>query len=64
MEGGGDDPVAGLRIRQVGVDREHLGVLGRSMVREVATTAQPRFRYPATMPAPMPCEAPVMMATF
>ena len=29
-----------------------------------ATTPQPRRRYPATRPAPMPWEPPVMMATF
>jgi hypothetical protein len=34
------------------------------IVRELATTAQFRFRYPATRPAPMPPEAPVMMATL
>src|SRR6202020_3203241 len=35
-----------------------------AMVRALATTAQPRARYPATRPAPMPCEPPVMMATL
>ena len=34
------------------------------IVRAVATTAQPRPRYPATSPAPMPWEAPVMTATL
>src|SRR6201986_5663582 len=34
------------------------------IVRALATTAQSRPRYPATRPAPMPREAPVMMATF
>ncbi len=33
-------------------------------VRALATTAQPRPRYPATRPAPMPWEPPVMMATL
>src|SRR6516165_5244927 len=33
------------------------------IVRALATTAQPRPRYPATRPAPMPCEPPVTMAT-
>src|SRR5215211_227424 len=32
--------------------------------RDVATTAYPASRNPATRPAPMPCEAPVMTATF
>src|ERR1700733_7151036 len=35
-----------------------------AMVRALATTAQPCARYPATRPAPMPCEPPVMMATL
>src|ERR1700722_18053121 len=35
-----------------------------AMVRAVATTAPPRAGYPATRPAPMPCEPPVMMATL
>ena len=35
-----------------------------SIVRALATTAQPRSRYPATRPAPMPWEAPVMTATL
>src|SRR5262249_40579971 len=34
------------------------------MVRAAAATAQPRPRYPATRPAPMPREAPVMTATL
>src|SRR5689334_1263846 len=34
------------------------------IVRAVATTAQPRPRYSATSPAPMPREPPVMRATF
>src|SRR6516225_9206269 len=34
------------------------------IVRALATTAQVRPRYPATRPAPMPAEAPVMMATL
>ena len=34
------------------------------IVLAVATTAQPRARYPATRPAPMPWEPPVMMATL
>ena len=34
------------------------------IVRALATTAQPRPRYPATRPAPMPCDPPVMMATL
>ena len=34
------------------------------MVRELAITAQSRLGYPATSPAPMPREAPVMMATL
>ena len=32
--------------------------------REFAMTAQPCLRYAATMPAPIPCEAPVTIATF
>jgi hypothetical protein len=36
----------------------------RLIVRAVATTAQPRSRYPATRPAPMPWEAPVMTTTL
>ena len=40
------------------------GSLAGLIVREVATTAQPCCRYPATRPAPMPWEPPVMMATF
>ena len=34
------------------------------IVRALATTAQPCWRYAATRPAPMPCEPPVMMATL
>ena len=34
------------------------------IVRPLATTAQSWLRYPATRPAPMPREAPVMMATL
>src|SRR5262249_49784294 len=34
------------------------------IVSEVATTAQPRCRQPATSPAPMPGEAPVMTTTL
>jgi hypothetical protein len=34
------------------------------IVLAVATTAQPRARYPVTRPAPMPLEPPVMMATL
>jgi len=34
------------------------------IVRAVATTAQPRVRYPPTSPAPMPWEPPVMTATL
>ena len=34
------------------------------IVRALATTAQPRPRYPATRSAPMPCDPPVMMATL
>src|SRR4029077_9458680 len=34
------------------------------IIRALATNAQSRPRYPATRPAPMPLEAPVMMATF
>src|SRR3954469_8086059 len=33
------------------------------IVREFATTAQPSLRYPATRPAPIPCDAPVISAT-
>src|SRR5262249_13267157 len=33
-------------------------------VREVATTLKPRSINPCTMPAPIPCEAPVTMAVF
>src|SRR5262249_41836549 len=31
---------------------------------ELATTLKPRSIYPFTIPAPMPCEAPVTMAVF
>src|SRR5437762_6399083 len=32
--------------------------------RELATTSKPRSTNPFTMPAPIPCEAPVTMAVF
>ena len=34
------------------------------IVRALATTAQPCLRYPATSPAPIPREAPLMIATL
>jgi hypothetical protein len=34
------------------------------MDRELATTAYPSLRYAGTRAAPIPCEAPVTMATF
>jgi hypothetical protein len=34
------------------------------MERAVPTTAYPASRNPATSPAPMPCDAPVMIATL
>src|SRR5882757_2898853 len=36
----------------------------RSIERELATTAQPSLRYACTSAAPIPCDAPVMTATF
>src|SRR5262245_6323237 len=36
----------------------------RSIVREFATTEYPSLRYAVTSPAPMPCDAPVITATF
>ena len=54
--------VAGPVISPAPVTRS--GSCDRLIVRELATTAPFRFRYPATRPAPMPPEAPVMMATW
>ena len=53
--------VAGSAMSPATVSRS--GSSDGLIVRALATTAQPRSRYPSTSPAPMPWDPPVMMAT-
>ena len=60
-----DGASCGFRICDVASDRDVIGLVGSADGNERATptTAYPALRYPATSPAPMPWEAPVMIAT-
>ena len=59
-----DHASGGLDVCDVTLHGEEVGLVGRGSSARWPTTAYPARRNAAARPAPIPCEAPVMIATF